>query len=275
MALRDQPYLPLYVNDFVSDEKLRNCSAESTGVYIRLMCFMHRQPEYGKILLRQNERQSDRQVHNFAVVLAKQMPYGIDVIERSLEELLTYEIVYIEGDELCQKRMVKDGIISEIRSKSGKKGAESANSRFKGNDDFAEAKHTANHSAKPSANSDIDNDIENEIEINKKGRNNFDFTNVFSGDLKDAFDDWLAYKRERHQAYRERGLKILVSQVKKYADQFGAAETADAIRNSIANNYQGIVFDRIGKNAGTEDKRRRAKAPEEYRGKDFFSDGGL
>ena len=38
MALRDQPYLPLYVLDFLVDEKLAYCSAESTGVYIRLMC---------------------------------------------------------------------------------------------------------------------------------------------------------------------------------------------------------------------------------------------
>ena len=41
MALRDQPYLPLYVLDFLVDEKLAYCSAESTGVYIRLMCILH------------------------------------------------------------------------------------------------------------------------------------------------------------------------------------------------------------------------------------------
>lgn len=40
MALRDQPYLPLYVLDFLVDEKLAYCSAESTGVYIRLMCIL-------------------------------------------------------------------------------------------------------------------------------------------------------------------------------------------------------------------------------------------
>ena len=40
MALREQPYLPLYVQDFLTDEKLNECSAESTGVYIRLMCIM-------------------------------------------------------------------------------------------------------------------------------------------------------------------------------------------------------------------------------------------
>ena len=42
MALRDQPYLPLYVQDFLTDEKLAECSAMATGVYIRLMCIMHK-----------------------------------------------------------------------------------------------------------------------------------------------------------------------------------------------------------------------------------------
>lgn len=173
MALRDQPYLPLYVNDFVSDEKLRNCSAESTGVYIRLMCYMHRSQEYGKVLLRQNERQNERQVLNFAAVLAKQMPYGIDVIARSLDELLEYGIVYIDGDALCQKRMIKDGSISEIRSKSGKKGAESSNKRFMKESSFAAAKRAAKATAKAAANSENEDedDIDTETEI-KNGESN-------------------------------------------------------------------------------------------------------
>jgi len=49
MALRDQPYLPLYVQDFLTDEKLMECSAETTGVYIRLLCILHKQKEYGQM----------------------------------------------------------------------------------------------------------------------------------------------------------------------------------------------------------------------------------
>ncbi len=52
MALRNQPYFPLYVQDFLTDEKLAECSAESTGVYIRLMCILHKSEEYGCILLK-------------------------------------------------------------------------------------------------------------------------------------------------------------------------------------------------------------------------------
>ena len=125
MALRNQPYLPLYVDDFLADEKLSLCSAESTGVYIRLMCLMHKADEYGVILLKQKFKQSSKQILNFASMFARQMPYQIDVIERSLQELLDENVVILEGDRLIQKRMVKDEtlVISGLRlvERAGKK----------------------------------------------------------------------------------------------------------------------------------------------------------
>lgn len=129
MSLRDQPYLPLYVKDFMTDERLNECSAESAGVYIRIMCLMHKSDPYGKILLRQKDRQSNRQISNFAAKLAKQMPYSVEVIERSLEELLEEEVLTIDGDVLYQRRMVRDEEISAKRASAGKKGAEKTNAK--------------------------------------------------------------------------------------------------------------------------------------------------
>lgn len=168
MALRDQPYLPLFVQDFLTDEKLAECSAESTGVYIRLMCIMHKSKEYGKILLRQKEQQSEQPVKNFAEKLSMHMPYKVPVIERALDELLENEVLYIDGNALCQKRMIHDAELSEKRSVSGKKGAESSNQRFKKKDGFAAAKQTANKTAKTTANAEyeIEDEDENEIEVN-------------------------------------------------------------------------------------------------------------
>jgi hypothetical protein len=88
MALRNQPYFPLYVQDFLTDEKLIECSAESTGVYIRLLCILHKSEEYGKLLLKQKDKQDLKRLKNFALKLLKQMPYTIAVIEKSLDELL-------------------------------------------------------------------------------------------------------------------------------------------------------------------------------------------
>lgn len=130
MALRDNPYLPLYVQDFLTDEKLAECSAESTGVYIRLMCLMHKSESYGTIVLKQKDWQkaeicynkTPNNIETFANKLVKQLPYSEDVILHSLHELIEEGVLTLDGDILLQKRMVKDGAISEKRSKSGKKG---------------------------------------------------------------------------------------------------------------------------------------------------------
>jgi len=122
MALRDQPYIPLYIQDFLTDEKLIECSAESCGVYIRLLCLMHKSNEYGTILLKQKDKQTLKQVENFACKLVKQMPYDKETIHKSLHELIDEGVIQLIEDKLLQKRMIEDNRISLLRSKAGKKG---------------------------------------------------------------------------------------------------------------------------------------------------------
>lgn len=121
MALRDQPYIPLYVMDFSTDEKLVNCSAESTGVLIRLMCMLHKMDEYGVLELKTKDKKTDDRIHNFAMKMVRQMPYDVPCIERSLRELIDEGVVTVDGDRLYQKRMVRDGDISKKRAEAGAK----------------------------------------------------------------------------------------------------------------------------------------------------------
>ena len=84
MALRGQPYFPLYVQDFMTDERLIECSAESVGVYIRLMCILHKSAEYGSISLGKRDERSDDICFCFASKLLAHLPWDIDTIYRSL-----------------------------------------------------------------------------------------------------------------------------------------------------------------------------------------------
>lgn len=159
VALRNQPYIPLYVLDFLSDEKLRECGAESVGVYIMLMCVLHKQKEYGAITLSHKDIKTDDTVVNFAAKLALHIPFEIDAIERSLRELIDRDVLQMEGDKLWQKRMLRDGQISEIRTTAGKKGAAAryaAKVEAESEDDFAMAKPVANDAAPAMANSDTE-----------------------------------------------------------------------------------------------------------------------
>jgi len=160
MALRNQPYIPLYVQDFLTDEKLIECSAQATGVYIRLMCIMHKSEPYGTILLKQKDKQNGKQTLNFALKLAKHLPYDLNIIESSLDELISEGVIILEEDRIFQKRMVKDNDISDKRAKAGAKGGK-----------FAQAKVKANIQA----NSEIENEDETEYESKDE---NFVFTDL-------------------------------------------------------------------------------------------------
>ena len=163
MALRDQPYIPLYVQDFMTDEKLNECSAESTGVYIRIMCLMHKSQEYGTILLQQKYQQNDSNIKNFAYKLLRHMPYDVATIERALHELVNEEVLHLDNNVLSQKRMVKDGELSLIRANAGKKGGQQTSAQAKQAANGV-ANIPANNVAKSVASTEDEYEYEYEIE---------------------------------------------------------------------------------------------------------------
>lgn len=163
MALRDQPYIPLYVDDFISDEKLRLCSAEAHGVYTLILLNMHKMDEYGVIKLSRRDKKSDSQIINFASLLLALLPFEFDVIERSLDELVDRGVLTINGDTLYQKRMRNDGKLSETRAQAGSKGGKTKAKR-KQNESKTPSKSEAKNEQNPvivivNDNEDIDIDL--------------------------------------------------------------------------------------------------------------------
>lgn len=150
MSRKDKPYLPLYVQDFMTDEKLRECSPASIGIYIMIMCVLHKSDPYGKILLRQKDKQKDKQILNFATKFAKHLPYSLDDICLGITELIDEGCLTLDGDSLYQNRMLNDGNLSVTRSISGKKGGDKTNKK---EEKFGAAKSQAN------SDNEIDNDI--------------------------------------------------------------------------------------------------------------------
>lgn len=69
----------------------------------------------------------------------------------------------------------------------------------------------------------------------------------FSLDLEEAVKDWVTYKAEKRQAYKETGFKNLLSQIKGNAERYGDWAVAQLIRECMASNWQGIIFDRLQK----------------------------
>ena len=228
MALRDQPYLPLYVQDFLTDEKLVECSASATGIYIRLMCVMHKSEPYGMILLKQKDKQSENICLNFAYKLARHLPYSIDEISAGIEELLSEGVLMLENNKLIQRRMVKDNELSEKRAVAGKKGGTRTQQ-------FAKAKVEANTEDENISYVLLFNKVIKENDIN------------LSEEFKELILVWLKYKSEKRQTYKETGLKSLL--IKVMNDTGGdVEELRSMILYSTSKNYDGLFKEK--NNAG-------------------------
>ena len=63
--------------------------------------------------------------------------------------------------------------------------------------------------------------------------------------LQEVFGLWLQYKHEKRQDYKPTGLQSLVVQVQKAAEAYGEQAVIDLIGECMANNWQGIMFDRL------------------------------
>lgn len=191
MALRDQPYMPLYVQDFLTDEKLNECSASATGVYIKIMCLMHKSPAYGTILLGEKHKQTDDQIKNFASKFAGLFGFGIVEVESALRELIREDVVQLNGECLSQKRMVYDGEISVIRSTTGSKGGR----RTQELNNFGRAKNQAN------AEYEYNNEGE---DVLKDLKESFEtFWNLYDkkvGDRDKVMKKWGSFKKSDQEA---------------------------------------------------------------------------
>jgi len=226
MALRNQPFIKFFPKDWMADEKLKECNAESHGIYINLMCLMHQSGEYGVILLKQKYKQNGKQIFNFASQLTKQLPFSVEEIERGLAELIYEGVLQLDDDRLSQKRMVKDANLSDTRAYAGSVGGKS---KGKG-DNFALAKTQAKHQAKGQANSQAKTQANTEYEYvyvsenenvsensKKKNGNSSSRAREEKSELEKAIDDFIDMRKKIKKPATERAMNTIRKKLQEMA----------------------------------------------------------
>ncbi len=68
---------------------------------------------------------------------------------------------------------------------------------------------------------------------------------VISEALKARLAEWMIYKTERKEPYKETGLKSFLRQVEKKAAEYGEPALCDLIEECMANNWRGLIFDKL------------------------------
>ena len=84
----------------------------------------------------------------------------------------------------------------------------------------------------------------------------------FSPAMIAKVNEWLDYKAEKRQAYQSTGLKLLIAQIGQQARQHGEAAVMQLMDACMAANYQGIIWDKLGRAAASQQP--TSEAPVSY-----------
>lgn len=229
MALTNQPYLPLYVQDWLSNNKLKICSPGAHGLMINIMCLMHKSDEYGTILLQQKFKQNEQQIINFATMVARLLPFEFAETLAYLTELLDEEILKIEDEKLICERMKKDAELSLKRSLVGSKGGKTTS---KNNKNFATAKVQAN------SENEYVNEIKNEIVNNNKRQKNEKLEFPYYGEeFKNAW--YLLLKNKKWKTKNNNSLQLSLNKLKNFDEEF----SIKLIYEAIEKDWSGLVYE--------------------------------
>lgn len=80
---------------------------------------------------------------------------------------------------------------------------------------------------------------------------------IFSELLATKISEWIQYKVERKESYKEQGMKSLLRQLENKSMEYGEQAICNLIDECMANNWKGIIFDRLSKpQKATEQKGR-------------------
>jgi hypothetical protein len=247
MALRDQPYIPLYVQDYLSDEKLALCTYSTQGIYVRIMCVLHKSETYGGILFKQIPKQNFSSIQYFAFILSKQTGVDTSDMQDAIEELLFFDVLKIEKqnkvDFLFQKRMIKDFNISQARSKSAKKGGGNP-LLFKQNakqTDKQSSKQTDKQNPEYEYEYEYEDVIEIKDEIKEKKssskKSTFDFKKslIEIGVSEKIADDWLRVRKDKKASNTETAFTAIKNQI-----EISGFSSDDCVRIAAENSWQGL-----------------------------------
>lgn len=72
--------------------------------------------------------------------------------------------------------------------------------------------------------------------------------------MEEKIREWLRYKAEKRDGYKEQGMKSLLSKIMKAVYEHGETAVMDAIDTSMASGWRGLFFDRIPARGQPQDR---------------------
>ena len=71
------------------------------------------------------------------------------------------------------------------------------------------------------------------------------FKYIDRGLLRGKIEEWLTYKEERNEIYKETGLKSLLKQIENNCKAYGEKAVIELIDECMAKNWKGIIWEKL------------------------------
>lgn len=112
-----------------------------------------------------------------------------------------------------------------------------------------EPNHKPNYEPKVEANNKANPQANTVFLISNFFISNFNYLDISNKELlKNKLLEWNKYKIEKKKKYTETGINNLLKQIDKYVKEYGIDKILNLIDECMANNYQGIIFDKLKEN---------------------------
>lgn len=116
------PYIPFFTADWLADEKLRLCSLAARGLWMDLLCLMHKCDRRGFLQQVNGQPYSHEQIARIAGCSS-------DEVAHMLQELISSGVASVsDTGVIFSRRMMREEQLRECRSVAGRRGAEVTNS---------------------------------------------------------------------------------------------------------------------------------------------------
>lgn len=203
MAKAKLPAIQWYPKDWQSDMGIQSLSFEERGIWWEILQRMHQSEERGKMVLN-GRPMTDYEIANI-------IHCEVAKFKQSIQQILSKGVASRdEFGTLISRRMVYDENIRRVRAIAGAEGGKQTQS-----------KRQAKRKQKSTPSSPIAVPIAIPEDLLKD---------------KEAIELWIAYKQERHDYYKARGLGALWGVLRRIPQE----KRKEAIEHSMAGGYKGI-----------------------------------
>lgn len=191
-------------------------------------------------------------------MLAEVSGFALQIVTQALQQFSKLQLVITESDgtlflpkslKMIGSESASAQRVREYREREkGKVKNSKTQENTESNDNVTECNAVVQKS-------NIEKEIEKELDIeNKKGGKRETTQTIFerllpeypiSDVMADKLREWIKYKTERKEGYKEQGMKSLLKQIVNKVSAYGDTAVCNLIDECMSNQWKGIIWDKL------------------------------